>query len=465
MVRRKCLNGAMNNRGQKASATPGNAKPTPEEHLATITKLIEQCGAGPSIEEVAVVDALGRTLVESVPAPYDSPRFSNSQVDGYALSRAALERLPGHFSVGDDIPAGTDPAAVYPDGIDPENTGEMIVPIMTGAQVPEGTAAIVRVEDAIPPEFPGTPEKESAGATEKVSAGAGKEEVDRTAPSGTYAHARREIVAAQSGQFVRQQGIDSSAGDIIVAAGEVLTPTAIAALAFQGVPTVQVRTRARVLIATGGAEVAEIGKLDTEAGSAIIPDANFPLLAAQARRYGLEPVGRVHIDDDVDKLAASLQQAIEECHPDLVVTSGGISKGKYEVVRQLLADGSDAWFGAVSQQPGGPQGYGSYAGVPCVCLPGNPVSSLVSFRLFVAPALGVVPDPIEVIATESLTGLADKDQFLRARLEYSGGHVRARIVSGPGSHLLQQAVAADALVRVPAGATINARQRVWAYPL
>ena len=389
--------------------------------MAAITELIAQCGNWPSIEEIPVVDALGRALATSVPAPYDSPRFSNSQVDGYALSHAALERLPGVFSVGNDIPAGTDPAAVYPQGIDPENTGEMIVPIMTGAKVPEGTA-------------------------------------------GEPASARREIVAAQAGQFVRQQGIDSSAGDIIVEAGEVLTPTAIAALAFQGVPTVQVRARARVLIATGGAEVAEIGELDTEAGSAIIPDANFPMLAAQARRYGLEPVGRVHIDDDVDKLATSLQQAIEEYHPDLVVTSGGISKGKYEVVRQLLADGSDAWFGAVSQQPGGPQGYGSFAGVPCVCLPGNPVSSLVSFRLFVAPAVGVAPDPIEVIATEPLTGLADKDQFLRARLEYSGGHVRARIVSGPGSHLLQQAVAADALVRVPAGATINARQRVWAYP-
>ncbi|WP_448859141.1 molybdopterin molybdotransferase MoeA [Corynebacterium propinquum] len=446
----------MNNRGHQASATPGNTKPTPEEHLAAITELIAQCGNWPSIEEVAVVNALGRTLATSVPAPYDSPRFSNSQVDGYALSHAALERLPGVFSVGDDIPAGTDPAAVYPQGIDPENTGEMIVPIMTGAKVPEGTAAIVRVEDALPPEFPGTVVREPAEATGNRAA--------TTTDSGECASVRREIVAAQAGQFVRQQGIDSSAGDIIVEAGEVLTPTAIAALAFQGVPTVQVRTRARVLIATGGAEVAEIGELDTEAGSAIIPDANFPLLAAQARRYGLEPVGRVHIDDDVDKLATSLQQAIEEYHPDLVVTSGGISKGKYEVVRQLLADGSDAWFGAVSQQPGGPQGYGSFAGVPCVCLPGNPVSSLVSFRLFVAPAVGVDPDPVEVIATESLTGLADKDQFLRARLEYSGGHVRARIVSGPGSHLLQQAVAADALVRVPAGATINARQRVWAYP-
>ena len=116
--------------------------------MAAITELIAQCGNWPSIEEIAVVDALGRALATSVPAPYDSPRFSNSQVDGYALSHAALERLPGVFSVGNDIPAGTDPAAVYPQGIDPENTGEMIVPIMTGAKVPEGTAVIVRVEDA-----------------------------------------------------------------------------------------------------------------------------------------------------------------------------------------------------------------------------------------------------------------------------------------------------------------------------
>ncbi|MDK8551852.1 molybdopterin molybdotransferase MoeA [Corynebacterium pseudodiphtheriticum] len=440
----------MSNCRQQAA---GSTKPTPEEHLANITELIAQYGTWPSTETILVSDALDRYLVTAVPAPYDSPRFSNSQVDGYALSQAALDRLPGSFSVGADIPAGADPALKYPQGIDPDNSGETIVPIMTGAKIPAGVAAIVRVEDAVPPEFP---EKIPSNGTNGTNTDASRGKP--TAP-------RREISMAQQGQFIRQQGIDSRAGEIIVDSGEVLNPTAIAALALQGVSNVEVRKRARVLIATGGAEVAEIGELDAEAGSAVIPDANFPMLAAQAQRYGLEPVGRVHIDDDVDSLATSLQQAIDVHHPDLVVTSGGISKGKYEVVRQLLADGDGAWFGAVAQQPGGPQGYGSFAGVPCICLPGNPVSSLVSFRLFVAPAVGLVPEPIKVMSAEPLTGLSDKDQFLRARLEYSSGHVRARVVSGPGSHLLQQAVAADALVRVPAGATVNARQRLWAYPL
>lgn len=421
-------------------------KPTPEEHLANISSLLEKFASWPRTETIPVASALQRCLAATVTAPYDSPRFSNSQVDGYALSQAALERVPADFLVGVDIPAGTDPAEVYPDGIDPRGTGETIAPIMTGSKVPDDVAAIVRVEDAVPDEFP------DDGA-------------DSAAPTASDAGRIRTIAEAQAGQFIRKQGVDSSAGDAIVDAGEIISPTAIAALAFQGVPTIEVRTRARILIATGGAEVAEGGEHDGGLGAAIIPDANFPMMAAQAQRFGIEVVGRVHIDDDVDKLAARLRAAIEQHRPDVVVTSGGISKGKYEVVRQLLGDAPGAWFGAVSQQPGGPQGYGSFCGVPCVCLPGNPVSSLVSFRLFVAPLLGTVPASIEVIAGETLTGLADKDQFVRARLDYSGGHVRAHVVSGPGSHLLQQAVAADALLRIPAGATISARQRVLAYRL
>ena len=424
-------------------------KPTPEEHLANISSLLEKFASWPRTETIPVASALERCVTATVTAPYDSPRFSNSQVDGYALSQAALERVPADFHVGVDIPAGTDPAEVYPDGIDPRGTGETIAPIMTGSKVPDDVAAIVRVEDAVPDEFP------DGG-------------VDSAAPTASDAGRIRTIAEAQAGQFIRKQGVDSSAGDAIVDAGEIISPTAIAALAFQGVPTIEVRTRARILIATGGAEVAEGAEgceHDGSLGAAIIPDANFPMMAAQAQRFGIEVVGRVHIDDDVDKLAARLRAAIEQHRPDVVVTSGGISKGKYEVVRQLLGDAPGAWFGAVSQQPGGPQGYGSFCGVPCVCLPGNPVSSLVSFRLFVAPLLGTVPAPIEVIAGETLTGLADKDQFVRARLDYSGGHVRAHVVSGPGSHLLQQAVAADALLRIPAGATISARQRVLAYRL
>ena len=460
----------MSNRSQQAQHNRRSQKPSPEEHLANISGHLSQFGTWPMTETVPVAEAANRVVAQAVAAPYDSPRFSNSQVDGYALSQAALDRLPAEFRVSADIPAGTDPAEVYPNGIDPQGSGESIAPIMTGAKVPEGTAAIVRVEDAVPPEFPavdsvGVASPEVVAGSEvsadpEVVAGAEASEVTHHEVAASY----RLIEAAQPGQFVREQGVDSAAGDIIVDAGELITPTVIAALAFQGVPTVDVHKRARILIATGGAEVAKVGT-HTADGAAVIPDANYPMLAAQAQRFGIDVVGRVHIDDDVDKLAESLRAATERDRPDVVVTSGGISKGKYEVVRQLLADSPGAWFGAVTQQPGGPQGYGTVHGVPCVCLPGNPVSSLVSFRLFVAPLLGRVPEPIEVITTESLTGLADKDQFVRGKLEYSGGHVRAHVVSGPGSHLLHQAVAADALLRIPAGQMISARKRVLAYRL
>lgn len=145
-----------------------------------------------------------------------------------------------------------------------------------------------------------------------------------------------------------------------------------------------------------------------------------------------------------------MDEAVERYSPDAVVTSGGISHGKFEVARQVFADG---WYGHEDQQPGGPQGLSTFRGVPVISLPSNPVSTLVSFRLCVAPALVPLAEPV--------TGIDGREQFLRGRIT----DFRATPVSGAGSHLLAQAAPAQCLIRVPADAELSAGDLARVYPL
>lgn len=416
---------------------------SPEEHLAAVRRLL-----GPArTEEVAVREAAGRVLAADALAAADSPRFDNSQMDGYAVDAAALETLPAALPVGPTVPAGTDPAEVVPEGV-----AGRAVPVMTGSKLPAGTAAVVPVEKCEPDTFTAA---EAAGEV--------------------------HVSATTTGKFVRAAGSDLARGAVVAPAGRRVDAITLAALINASVARVRVRARARVLICTGGAEV-----VDDPNGAATIPDSNGPMLAELCRHHGLEPVGRVRTDDDPGRLGADLAAAIEKHRPDVVVTSGGISHGRFEVVRQLLeADGQDVWFGHVTQQPGGPQGIGRLGGVPVVCLPGNPVSTMVSFRLFVAPALGEAPAPETARLTEALDGLSDaRVQFRRGYLgrgtDAGAGAapgaepgaaagdasvVTATPLGGPGSHLISQAVGADCLIEVPSGAHLAAGDAVTVHRL
>ena len=147
------------------------------------------------------------------------------------------------------------------------------------------------------------------------------------------------------------------------------------------------------------------------------------------------------------------------CIRDRVTTaSGGISHGKFEVVRQIFRQG---WYGHVAQQPGGPQGLSRFAETPVISLPGNPISTLVSFRTYVAPLLGHAPEPILAPLACDVAGLEDKEQFLRGAVK----HGAIRPIGGPGSHLLAQGAQATHLIRIPAGATLRAGELAAAYPL
>ena len=392
---------------------------TPKEHLAEISALFTNHSL--NHEHIPVAEALGRRTADAVHAKWDSPRFDNSQMDGFALSAAHLEG--GTFPVGPTIPAGTDPQVSYPHGL-----GQEIAPIMTGAKLPEHTAAIVPVEKTNP---------------------------------GTFEAERVTIPPTLAGQFLRLQGSDISAGTEIIPADTELNSVHIAVLASQSISRVTVWKKPRVILITGGAEIT------STPGVATIPDANGPLLRALCERNGIEVAAQLQTNDDPQRLRNDVEDAIDHHQPDAIITSGGISHGKFEVVRQLLSGEPKSWFGHVNQQPGGPQGQALLRNIPVISLPGNPISTLVSFTLFAAPAINCQKLlAIYAHLSETTTGLQDdREVFLRGTHKNTDGRLVATPLQGTSSHLLVQATTADCLIRIPARTTVKANDLVQIYPI
>ncbi len=365
-------------------------------------------------------EALGHRTFSAVTAQWDSPRFDNSQMDGFALGPSHLNG--GTFAVGPTIPAGHNPDQWYPRGIEKD-----IAPIMTGARLPKNTAAIIPVEKTTP---------------------------------GNFDAPQVEIPATPQGQFIRLQGSDITAGDEIIPAGTELNSVHIGVLASQSIKSIEVAAKPRVLIITGGSEISE------QHGPATIPDANGPLLRSLCARNNIEVIAGLHTNDDPERLRFELDNAIDQYQPDAIITSGGISHGKFEVFRQILEGSPNSWFGHVDQQPGGPQGISTFAETPVISLPGNPISTLVSFTLFVAPALNRQPlRHLDAHITAPVQGLQDnREQFLRGTINYANGKVLATPFLGTSSHLLVQAATANCLIRIPARTTVEENDIVKIYP-
>lgn len=361
-------------------------------------------------EVVPLTAARDRILADDFSAAEPLPAFDNSAMDGYAVRAAdvatAAEDSPVHLAVGGDLPAGA-PVADLPPG--------QALRIMTGAPVPRGADAVVEVE---------------------------------VTDGGTAEVAIREPRA--TGSFVRPTGSDVAVGDRVLVAGSLLGPAQIGVLAALGVPEVVVRRRPRVLVCSTGSELAE--HPDPEAGQ--IRDANGALLAAAVEEAGGVAVRTLWVADDVPAFLDLLDTAVREEQVDLVLTSGGVSAGAYEVVKDGLGP-RGVEFVKVAMQPGMPQGSGLVGDVPVVCLPGNPVSALTSFEVFVRPALRAAvghPAPQRTVVrarlTEPLTPPPGKRQLRRARLDRSSGEVTPW---GPaGSGFLGWFAGADALVDLPA---------------
>ncbi|MDN5920671.1 MAG: molybdopterin molybdotransferase MoeA [Pseudonocardia sp.] len=408
-------------------SSAGAAAPrTVTEHAAAVASLV----AATASERVPLSEASGRVLAQDLASVVALPPFDNSAMDGYAVRAAevagASEAAPVRLPVGADIPAGrTDVPPLGP------GTAHRI---MTGAPVPEGADAIVPVE------------RTDAG-TETVAIGA---------PAAVGAH-------------VRLAGEDAAAGQVLLRAGTVLAAPQIGLAAACGSATLAVRRRPHVLVLSTGSELVAPGR-PLEPGQ--IYESNGTMLAVAVREAGATAEQLSFVPDDVETFRAVLaEKAVAGV--DLVLTSGGVSAGAYEVVKDALT-GNGVEFGKVAMQPGGPQGAGRLrlggagvegggveaadvetSGVAVVTLPGNPVSSLVSFEVFVRPALRAAmghPNPGRPVVTARLDGSlgspTGRRQFRRGILDARAGTVAE--IGTPASHLIGALARADCLIDLPA---------------
>jgi molybdopterin molybdotransferase len=377
---------------------------TVEEHRAVVAGLLSGLGE----ETVDLLEAHGRVLARDVEAPVPLPSFDNSAMDGYAARWAEVSSVPVQLPVAEDIPAGrTDVVPLAPGTVHR---------IMTGAPLPPGADVVVPVEM-------------TDGATDVVEI--------REAPA--------------QGTHLRTAGEDIAAGSVALQAGSPLGAAQLGLAAAVGITTLPVRRRPHVLVLSTGSELVAPGQ-SLRPGQ--IYESNSHLLVAAVEEAG-GTASRLHfVPDDVEQFLATVRTEVQKA--DLLITSGGVSAGAYEVVKDAFRGLGTVEFTKVAMQPGGPQGAGSVDDVPVVTLPGNPVSAFVSFEVFVRPALRramgyTFPDRLHVPArlTGPLRSPAGKRQFLRGR--YDGGQVSQ--VGGPGSHLVAHLARANCLVVVPEDVT------------
>jgi len=276
--------------------------------------------------------------------------------------------------------------------------------------------------------------------------------------------------SARSGTSIRRAGEDLPAGAPALAAGAALGPQQIALLAAIGRDRVAVRPRPRVLVVSTGSELVEVGH---PVGFGEVPDANSYLLAAAARDAGADAYRVGIVPDDHTKLLDVLESQL--LRADVLVTTGGVSMGAFDIVKQALSELGTVSFTRVAMQPGKPQGFGHLGDhVPIFCLPGNPVSALVSFEVFVRPAIrkllgkrSIQRATVQAAALERIESPAGVRQYRRGVLhrEASGGY-SVTLVGGPGSHLIAAMASANCLVVIDEEVTeVVSGSRVTVIPL
>ncbi|WP_100811866.1 MULTISPECIES: gephyrin-like molybdotransferase Glp [unclassified Microbacterium] len=390
---------------------------TVEEHLAQILAAAHPLDT----VEVPLAAAAGHTLAAPVLARVDIPVFDNSAMDGFAVRFSDVESAtadaPVTLRVVADLPAGTE--------LDPALAEGETARIMTGSPLPTAADTVVPFED---------------------TAGGLDDSLERTV-----------VLAAPRalGAHVRRRGGDARAGDEIVPAGAVLGALQLAAAAAAGIAHVTVTRRPRVVVLSTGTELAEPG---TALRRGQIPESNSVLLSELAREAGADVVHVGSVGDDEAEFRAVLASAVGA---DVVITSGGVSAGAYEVVKNALGSDTAISFVKVAMQPGKPQGFGTLPGGALFFgLPGNPVSSAVSFETFVRPALlalqgrTTIHRPLlRLPAAQGWTTPPGRRQYLPAaidRTDPARWTVRPATAGGSGSHL------AGGLARAEAYAVVGA---------
>lgn len=373
-------------------------------------------------EQVGLVAALGRTLAENIHADMNVPPFANSAMDGYAVR-------------GDDL----------------DGDGELVLRII--GEVPAGGVADRAVE-------PGTAMRIMTGAPmpDDADTVVPFEETDEGRPDSLYNSGQVRIVSRPSrGANVRQSGEDLQAGQLVVPARTPITPAVVGLLASVGAAEVAVYRRPRVAILATGDELVEV---DQTPGPGQIRNANGYSNTAQVLAAGGEPLQLPIARDTEEQLRAQLRAGLE-WGADLFLTSGGVSVGDYDVVKQVLESMGEMQFWRVRMKPGKPITFGQIEGVPLLGLPGNPVSAMVVFELFGRPALlkmqgrRVLERPIiQAVFDGTVRDRGDRRQYVRVHVRWENGEFRARATGEQGSGILSSMLGADGLMIVPEGMSV-----------
>jgi len=369
------------------------------------------------IERVPVTSALGRVLAEDIYSPRDIPGFDNSAMDGYAVRAAdvaaASEARPVRLEVLETVAAGMMPSYSVAAG--------QAVRTMTGAPIAPGADAIVQVE--------------------------------RTRAEGNFVEV---MAAAQAGAFVRPRGEDLRHGELVMSAGKTLSPSDLGTLASLNRAMVDAWRRPRVAIVATGDELVDIDQVPT--GAQIVNSSAYALAGA-IREAGAEPVMLKVARDTPEEVRARLAEALAF---DVVLSTGGVSVGQFDHVKGVLDElGLRQLFHGVAQKPGRPLKFGTIGGRPIFGLPGNPVSTMVCFYLYVRPALikmgGSTRIGLPRLAVKCANDIpisANLTEFVRVRLERRDGEIFAATTGNQSSGVLSSLSRADALLIGPAGVSL-----------
>lgn len=364
-------------------------------------------------EKVPLLEALGRVLSEDIIAPWDLPLCDNSAMDGFAVLASDCTTIPKALKVTGYIPAG----GVISHHVEPG----CAITIMTGAPVPPGCTAVVPVEET--------------------------EQVNDTVTIRAKVNNR---------QHIRFRGEDIAIGSTVITAGTVIRPAEINMLASLGKTYIPVFIKARVAILSTGDELIELGEPPSPGQ---IINSNALSLAAAVRESGAEPVLLGIAQDNIE---SHRKMMIEGLKCDAMITSAGVSAGDRDFVREVLAElGVNQLFWKVDIKPGGPTAFGMKDHHPVFSLPGNPVSTMVTFELFVRPALlrmmghkKTIRTFVKGVLQEDASKKAGKANFIRVRIEKKDGIYLASSAGEQQTGILRTMVTADGLAMLPLEATL-----------
>jgi molybdopterin molybdotransferase len=386
---------------------------SPDEALQIVLENVSPLG----VERVSIVDALGRVIAEEIRSPRDIPGFDNSAMDGYAVRASdianASEDRPVTLEVLETVGAGAMPSAEVGPG--------QAVRTMTGAPISRGADAIVQVE--------------------------------RTRGTG----AKVEILApAEAGAFVRPRGEDLRQGEVVISPGKTISASDLGVIATLNRAMIDVYRRPRVAIVATGDELVDVDQ--TPSGAQVVNSSAYALAGA-IRDAGGEPVMLKVARDSPEEVRARLAEALAF---DVVLSTGGVSVGQFDHVKVVLDElGLRQLFHGVAQRPGRPLKFGTMGGRPVFGLPGNPVSTMVCFYLYVYAALGRMAGRgayglprVSVRCAADIRLARDLTEFVRVRLERRDGELLANPTGNQGSGILSSLSRAHGLLIGPASKTM-----------